>query len=293
MITIDNVKEQYIMPLLASTGLTYNIVTDVGDFEKNVRSGNTVNNVINGLLLLSESEVQKIGTLSAIAYTANLSFLLPLEDEVDVNNEFPTVTAFRAALSKAFSVSNTISITDESGVVYVGGISYSLPSVGQRAQRDLVGDSVVYSCSVSVAFLPGARNSTSIRMIIDNEIIQFMAYNPSRTPALSADLLSNSTNGEATTYAESTSFKMEFTIPALQDSNFSKNVSRWIYGKIPANRVFIVTVIELNAKGGIGEYMLDTKPMIIGGAAENIAGVTNVTYNVSLVPYTFPEILGG
>ena len=309
MITLDNIKTSYILPLLTETGYAYNVVTDVGEFEKAKRYRNSVNAPINCLLMLTGSEVQQLnGGLIAMAYQATLSFLLPVgdgdysnegtdanaENGAPYNNEFPNVTVFRDKLSKAFSTAQKIAVSDSDGNVYEGGISYALPTVGQRQQRDLVGDSIIYTCTFAVAFLQNAINTSDIILKIDDARVAFSSIRISRTPALTPDILKSAGgvdgNGESTAYAESAMLKVEFSVPALKGVAYSTAILQYILGTASANAVHTVSVSI-----PIGEDQSETitQQMIFAGGEFSGSGVTNVVYNVSLTPYTAPEELGG
>lgn len=286
MITIDDVKQQYIMPVLEKTGYNFNIVTDVGEFQEAIRVRNNVINTINGLLMLTQSEVQMLsGGMEAIAYQALIQFILPVGDLED--NEYPTIAQFRNALSSSFSKAVKISLQDENGQVYEGGVSYSLPTVGQRNQRDMLGDSVTYTCTVSVAFLRNAINTSDLSLYINNEQVSFSTIKLSRRPALNADVLSKSNNGESGTYAESAGFTIDLAFPALKNVSYSTAIMNYITGKIDANSPVLVS-LTLDK-----EYLIKNKSMILGGGEFSGSGVSNILYNVSLTPYTAPEEVGG
>lgn len=296
MITIDDIKDQYILPTLAETGYSFNIVTDVGDYKNNWRNRNQATNIINGLIMLTESEIQPLSNgLSAIAYQAMITFLIPLDDpEI---NEYPSVTEFREALSTAFSRSVKIAVADKDGKIYEGGVAYSLPAVGQRNQRDMAGDSVTYTCTISVSFLQGALNISDYALIIDGGAVAFSSIRITRTPVLMADLLSNRQNAGSSTYAESAAFKIEFTAPALSDNAASENVVNYIFGSKSANapmQVYFGRLIGADVTDGkpIYEYLYNGQ-MIFAGCDMSGNGVSNIGFNVSLVPYTETEALGG
>ena len=307
LITIDDIKEQYIMKVLEETGYAFNIVTDVGDFEKAKRNRNSVSAPINGLLMLTSSEVQQLnGGMAAIGYQSMLTFIIPIGDgdyavteengnnEIKpVNNEFPNVTAFRNKLSAVLSKSQKIAVTDSEGKVYEGGISYSLPAVGQRNQRDAVGDSVTYTCTIGVAFLENAVNSSDLELYIDGERVAFTNIRITRTPALIPDLLSGANaKAESKAYAESAMFKIEFSVPMLKGVSYSNSITKYVLGDEGANTVHTVglrvplTVLEEE------DYNQGHK-MIFAGGEFSGSGVSNVLCNISLTPYTAPETVGG
>ena len=297
MVTIDQIKEQYILPILAETGYNFNIVTDVGDYQTAKRHRNTVTNVINGLLMLTQSEIQPLSSgLSAVAYQAMISFLIPLEDH-DAHSEYPKVTEFRNALSAALSKSAKIAIVDANGNAYEGGVVYSLPAVGQRNQRDMAGDSVTYTCTISVSFLQGALNTSDLSLNIDGSPVAFSNIRINRSPVLMADLLSGNQNAGSSTYAESAAFKIEFTAPALGGNSVSNRIINYILGNDSANAPMDVSITRRDGVDDtegepIYEYLYEGQ-MIFSGCEMSGSGVSNVGFTVSLVPYTESEEIGG
>lgn len=315
LITIDDIKNQFIMKVLEETGYTFNIVTDVGDFEKAKRNRNSITAPINGLLMLTSSEVQQLnGGMVAIGYQIMLSFIIPVGDgdyalesnsednEINrVNNEFPNVTAFRNKLSAVLSKSQKIAVSDVEGKYYEGGISYSLPAVGQRNQRDVLGDSVTYTCMIGVAFLENAVNTSDIVLLIDNQRVSFSSIRITRTPALTPDILSSAGtaqgNGESTAYAESAMFKIEFAVPALKNVAYSNAIMQYLMGidsaNAPHNVVLQIPKVQNPNAEDTADYWTIDRQMIFAGGDFGGSGVSNVLCNISLTPYTAPESVGG
>ena len=86
MITLDQLKENYIMPLLNSTPFKFMIFTDAGNYRPPDRRKNTVTEYINGLFSLSQSEVQRLGGgLTAVALVTNIKILIPCGDNSDTS----------------------------------------------------------------------------------------------------------------------------------------------------------------------------------------------------------------
>lgn len=305
MITIDDIKDQYILPTLAETGYSFNIVTDTGAFQEAIRTRNTVINYVNGLLRLTGVDFQRLndGRLAA-AFEMTIEFIIPIGDRVTIetyqgsNNislSCKEVQDFRAALSNVLSNATKITLTryeDDVEKIYTGGVFFNLPVAGQRAVRDLLGDSINYSCSITVAVLEDAVNTTELTLKIDGETIGFTGIKLSRNPALLADVMKESNAGEASVYSESTQFKIDFTIPVLKNVAYSSAVMRYIIGLDNGNIAHSVylAVPELMPGEGI---LSRTSQMLFGGCETQGNGVSNLLYTVSLVPYTETEALGG
>ena len=102
MITLDQLKDTYVMPLLNSTPFKFMIFTDAGNYRHPDRRKNTVTEYINGLFSLSQSEVQRLGGgLTAVALVTNIKLLIPCGDNSDTSytGELRIVQQIRDALS--------------------------------------------------------------------------------------------------------------------------------------------------------------------------------------------------
>lgn len=277
MITLDELKDNYIIPVLEGTPFKFSIFTDTGDYEKAKRRKNTVTEYINGLFKLVESEIKKIGGgLTAVALVTNLKFLIPCGDETEVNGEFAKVTEFRNALSEVFSQNQKINITSE-GQTYVGGVAYSLPMAGEREIRQRVGDSIAYTCSITFAYLENAVNASDVSFTLDDEIIPYTSFTIRRAPSISAALYAGTSNGESKAYAEMTGFTVDLEMPVLSDSPPSAAVAAYLLGTASANAVHTLKAIF----AGLGEK---TYSVIFGECYVSGAGVSNCVYKLTFLP---------
>lgn len=284
MITLDELKNKYILPKLAETPYDFRIFTDTGDYEKADRIKNRVIPYINGLLSLTQSEVIRIGDLPAIALVTTLKFIVPCGN-MNPDNAYPDLASFRDALSKVFSQNNEISL-ESNGVIYTGGVAYALPASGLRSQRNMVGDSFTFICTISFSFLPGAVNSTAISVSVDGETLNILRFTFARRANLTADLYSRATNTEADAYSDSTVFAIDLDIPVLVPSAFSTLVANHIIGISAANVPHEVVIT-------LGEVATRTISMVLGDCSVSGSGVDNTVYKVSLIPYADQETIGG
>ena len=285
MITLDQLKDNYIMPVLNSTPFRFMVFTDAGDYRAPERRKNTVTEYINGLFTLTQSEIQKLGAgLTAVAITTNLRFLVPCDHDPDHKGELQMVQQIRDALSEAFSQNVKLSIVSD-GKTYVGGVSYSLPAAELRNLQQGIGDSLEYVCTVTFAYLENAVNASDIKIRIDGTEVPYIGFLFTRRINPSADLYRGTASGEASVYAESSTFTIDLEIPASNNSAVSTEILRHITGIVSADKPHLVRI-------DIGDDWF-AKTMIFGECTASGAGVSNVVYKVSLLPYAGRETIGG
>lgn len=293
MITPQNIYDNYIKGVLESTGINFNIFTDAMEFRHAERYRNNVTTYINGLMTVSDPATEILnGGLVASAVNVTIEFLVPIEKER--NGEYYEVTKLRETLSKALGDATVCNITDDNGTMYTGGVLYSLPTTGSLNMRDALGLSISYRINITIAYLANAINTSDVELWIDGDRVAFQQIKISRKPSLSADIFSNSPNGEAGTYAESTSFTIEIHVPALKGIDYNASIMYWMLGTEPANTPHSVELKVPNMVSGDNESMTIYKnKMIFGGGEVQGNGVSNLSYGISLVPYTDPEVVGG
>ncbi len=285
MLTIEKLKEAYIDEALKNSGLPFVVFTDAGDFENARRSGNSVTEYINGLLTVSNSSVEYAGEQEIVGISTELGFLFRLDDDEDAGGGFRSAKELRDALQRAFaSVPPRFNVTDGEKT-YTVVAAYSLPETGTRLQRPALGDSLSYSCTIYFAYLANAINATDVKITIDGEDVNFLAFGLTRRPVIVANLFSNNVNGEATGYAESTAFVLDLTMPAFV-SVMGGIVADYVMGISDANKPHAVKIAY-----GTGKTM--TRTMIFGESSSNGQGLENVRCTVSLVPYSPAATIGG
>lgn len=286
MITLDQLRDNYIMPLLNGTPFHFMIFTDAGDYQKSDRRKNTVTEYINGLFTLSQSEIQKLGAgLTAVAIVTNLKFLIPCDHDPDHKGELQKVQQIRDALSEAFSQNVKLSVTSE-GKTYVGGVSYSLPAVEARNLQSTIGDNLEYTCTITFAYLENALNASDVKITVDGTEIAYTSFMFTRALTPSADLYARSVNGEALCYAENSKFSIDLEMPTLSDSVLSSDIANHILGNTSVN-------LPHNVEITLGSLASRAATMMFGECSANGAGVSNVVYRVSLIPYAAAETVGG
>lgn len=285
MIQIETIKT-FILNTLGQTDYKFKIFTDAGEFQKAVRHGNAVEEYINGCLIIADTDTETLsGGEVAVAVETTLEFVIPV-DEAKADGVYQDIVNFREDLSAAFEKATKISFTDDAGHTYTGGVSYSLPTSGEIAIRQGVGLSYTYICSISVAYIKNGVNTADVRLLIDKSPVSFMSINFSRVTSYIADTYKTAGDVSASGYGESAAFTIKFTVPALQGVESSTAIGRYLLGFENPNTPHRVELIV----PGLGTKDI---PMIFGNCESGGSGVSNLSYNVSLVPYKSEEITGG
>ena len=290
MISIQTIKEQYIDKILNQVqGYKFKVFTDAGQYQKSIRKKNTVTNYVNGLMAITGTDTETLaGGEIAVAIDCAIEFVFPVNEleqaHIEQGEEKQSeIQAFREALSQAFSKTNVVSFNVD-GNNYTGGVSYQFPVGGMLAIRQGVGLSYTYSCSVQIAYIKNGINSTNIELAIDNHAVPFMTLQLSRNASYIAD--AHKTSTEAKGYAESTSFSISMTIPALRGVAIPVSIGKFLLGLEPANTPHDV-VLEIE---GIGAKQ---QQMIFSSCDASAEGVSNIAFNVTLVPYAGEDTTGG
>lgn len=291
MITVKDLKSEVVKRLDEVQGYTFKVFEDLGLFQESVRNGNNLTETVNCMFSIPESEVVPLSNnVYALAYSANLDFLFPIDDRADYTGDYPNVQTFRTALSLALQNALKVDIEAEDGKTYTGGTVYNLPIAGERVYNPIIGDCIAYSATIAFAFMENAVNSTDFSIEIDGERISFTNMKISRNPTLSADILKDSENGQSSAYAESATFKIDLTLPALSNSAFALKCMQYLLGLMNANEKFTVKITAPSINGQISEKEM---VMVIGGLETTASGVSNLAYICALVSYTTPEEVGG
>ncbi len=286
MLTLDELKENYVNPILQNTGIPFSVFTDTGDFEKAVRDGNTVTEYVNGIFSVTSSSIENQGTdKEIVSISTELKFIVRVNDDPNADGSFENVTQFREKLSAAFgAVPPRFSIIGKDGKTYAVVAGYTLPAPGTREQRSMLGDSFTYSCQIYFAYLKNSLNVGDISVTIDGQSVPFLAIGITRRPSVMAALFSNSTNGESKAYAENAALTIDLTIPAFVADSVDI-CTDYIFGISDANATHNVVV---TFGSGAGAKTLQ-RTMIFGESSTGGQGLETAMYTVSLIPYAVPD----
>ena len=285
-ITIKEIKEQIIMPQLEKTSFRYRVLTTAGAYANAMRVGNLRVGTITAFMEVTESEIMALsGGLNATALNATIRFLCPVNDEVDEDGGYVTANKFRDEITAVLAINGKMEIT-VGGQSYIGAVTSSYPIGGEMEIRQSVGSSVEFVCYMQFTYLKDAINGSDVKIYFENDAnpIPFTQYSLTRKNVLTANLYSNSTKETAQTYAESSTFGLDLSMPAVSSKwAIGEAVANFLRNKAKANEPFNLVVVD--------PYKTDKETetikmrVIFGEVTEAGQGTANVSWQISFVPY--------
>lgn len=287
-IRLKEIREQYILPALQGKPYRFKVFSNVGAYRRTITENKIRKGVINALLEVTDSDIVLLGGgLKASALNVTLTFLLPLPDEptsekaADYGGNYTFADEFRDMLTETFATTGKTTLTGVDGKTYTGGVMATFPLLGEMLQRQNIGNSVEYVCYLQFTYLNGGVNASDIQFYLDGDTdpIPYSSFMIARKNTVSAALLSNSTNGEATAYAESNNFAVDLSLPAIDPSASITGAA--IYN-------FLLGIDDGNTPHTLrisysGRNI--TKTVIFSEASNEGGGVENVAAKISFIPY--------
>lgn len=287
-IRLKEIREQYILPALQGKPYRFKVFSNVGAYRRTVIENKIRKGVINALLEVTDSDIVLLGGgLKASAVNVTLTFLLPLPDETtdeksaDYGGNYTFAEEFRDMLTETFATTGKITLTGADGKTYTGGVTATFPMLGEMLQRQIIGTSVEYVCYLQFTYLNGAVNASDVQFYLDGdtEPIPYSSFMIARKNSVSAALLSNSRNGEATAYAESNNFAVDLSLPAIDPSASTTGlvIYNYLLGVDDGNTPHTLRI-------SYGESQT-AKTVIFSEASNEGSGVENVAAKISFIPY--------
>ena len=293
-ITINEIREQVIIPALSNTSFSYKVFANTGEYQKAFTSKNYHEGKINTLMEIIDSDIALLGGgINAVAMNIRIMFLIPVDDAATAENDYSIVERFREELSEAFSTATKVELVlndddEKNQQHFIGAISVGLPIGGQLLQRQGIGASFEYTCYLEIAFLENAINSADVTFYLDEDYgndkpIPCTTFSFNRKNTLTANLYSSQANQASKTFAENSTFGVDLTMPAIQmsASKIGEAVNNYLMGLSSAN-----TPYTLYLK--IGDKTIEEE-VIFGEVVTNGGGTENVSWQVSFVPYIDAE----
>lgn len=289
-IKISDIKEQFVIPRLADLPYRFKVFIDTGRYQRSMRQKNTRVSTINALLETTDTDMLLLGGgLRAVAINLTLTFLIPVPDSV-INEEnaitdYTFVEEFRQGLESVFTTSEKTTLT-ANGKSYVGGVSASFPIAGELLQRQIIGQSIEYSCYLQFSYLANALNSSDVSFYLDDDTvaIPYTTYSIRRESTLSANTYSSVANNEGKTYAENSIFGVDLNVPAIDptSSTTAQTIFNYLMGVESANTKHTLTIAYRTEN-------TQTIDVIFGKTIDGGENVTNVSRQISFVPYISAE----
>lgn len=288
-ITLKEIKEQVILPRLAETSFRYRVLTNVGAYEKAYRANNLRVGTITALIQTTESEIMLLGGgFNAVALNASIRFLVPVDDVNDTEGSYPIINKFMDEITEALTVNGKLTLTlnkgeGENEKTFIGAMSTSFPIGGDLDIRPSLGNSFAFTVYMEFGYVQNAINSSDVQFYLDDDEspIPYTQYNLTRKNTLSGNLNSTAENEQAQTYAESSTFGVDMSIPALSSGITATAINSYIIGANPANTPHKLRMV----RNGISQE----ETVIIGSVSETGQGAENVAWQLSFVPYLLTE----
>lgn len=290
-ITITDLKN-YISEQLKPIPYRIKIFTDVGKYVQSKRVANVRKNTINSILRITDSDVLRLGGgMQAVAMDLTLTVLVPVPDEAmdengELNGDYTFITDFRDSLEKVFATSDMFKMTTASGKMYAGGFSASFPMSGELEQRQSIGYSLEYTCYFQFSYLASAINASEVLFYLDGDTtpIPYTGFSIERDSTLTANVYSNTTNGESAAYVENTVLGVRLNLPAIEPSanTTAQTLYNVLMGVEMANTPHTLSIIY-----GTGNS--ETLTVIVSKVMDSGEYVSNVSRSITFVPYISAE----
>lgn len=205
------------------------VVADTADYKRAEREGNKVTVFINGNLILTSSNVEstQAGSVNATIGT-RLDLLVPVLDGNDEDGNKQLVEDVRAILDDYFSTNGEGNISDGTKTFYYG-YQYNIAVSGARAMLPEVGDSFLFSIDISYYFIENGVSSKAIRLIIGDEVVDYLTLGISRNTTQESDTPSDTRNGAAKNVNLATVLAIHVTMPMIL-SNYMNSVVDYALG---------------------------------------------------------------
>lgn len=306
MISIEQLKEQYIDTLLAKTHYNFNVGINASAYKVSTRYNNTVSSYINGIFALTQPEMQVLSNnVKAYAMETMLSLILPLKPTVNIDNEYiipkefyvpktstetkkeTTLSEFYDEIAQVMEEQGALISISDGEKVYSGAVAYQLPIPSTLAMQNIAGNSIEFRISISFALLVGGVSSQIVSIKIGDEVATTTKWEIMKNPTLRGDVLDTRANGETSNYAEATILQVSCDIPLVLGTDLFDRIMEYIDDGNPNDPFPIEIYYEI---GDTQHTILSRENMIFGSARINGGGLTNLTASVSFVPYTEDDI---
>lgn len=230
-----------------NNGLTFSIKADSKQFERALRTGNVVNDKINGLLTLQASDMSNLTSGELFAtISCRLQVIFRLkggvgdDDEkiynaahtavvqtIEGNNTY--IERVRDALSNAFQTNEQSVMQDSDNKNYLVCILYQFVETGMRDQQSPIGDCMSFTAYISYMLVENGLNTHDIVYTLDGNVIPFQTNTVYRTPTMDGNVPAGSSNGAVKNLASQSIFSISFQLPALRNE-ITRRMFEWLFG---------------------------------------------------------------
>lgn len=288
-------------------GFKFKVFADTGNYLAPERNGNDIDEPINCVLRLVNSEVSnlvsgkpedKAGLMFA-TQTCSFSLVYSLkgrpnnlyildngkrveelpEDMTDIKVKetiegyLNKLESLRYCLDSVFQGTEQKVLEDSDKKSYHVGITYQFGASGIREQQPGVGDSFTYQANVYYMFVENGINSRNVTFELDGIVFPYQRATINNTPTLDGNVYAMDTTPKVRNIASQKTFNASFFLPATSDGVVEIFVNNTLCGE--PNEAHI---LKLNFNGKTTKYLV-----IVGGVDFICETVQNVGINVTLL----------
>lgn len=288
MINLNSIAENIESGLNASMpdrNITFHIWTDVGKYEKPVRTGNAVKVILPGLLTCtSSSNTTASGGLVLGLQSLLLQIKFPqrkprTSPDEEKEDDYQFVQDIRELLDAYFAANKTFAVTD-GNTTYKVGMSYGISVSGTAELGNHFATSYELSVYINLLYAENGVNSRDVTAQFDGVPVNFETANPARSATVSTDVYSSS-GMISSNLVNSTAFTIDCTIPATTNEVTMQFVEYLLKGK--ANTAHFVKLTWGTAAEKI--FLMTMKDI-----QASVSGVENVGLVLPLVEISRAEI---
>lgn len=252
-----------------SKGINYVIHTDMGEFEKALKTRTEQKLFTNGIVEVVNSSIVPTQSITVATQSVLLTVVVQLPNP-ETDKEI--TEKHRSVLENYFAGVRVEPLVSE-------GVTYSVSSVGALANtgtvqvRPGVGTSISFTVKVQYSFIENGLNSSNCLFELDGMQIPYSMAQMTRSPVAESNPYSN-TDGEAESVTTAERVGFDFQVPAQTTTNsFSSLLIQQILEGSHAEHTMKVT---LGKETG-------TYTVIFGETMLAVEGVNNAGHKVSFV----------
>ena len=307
MIKLNDLAQKLMEKLGKSTEYNFYLTTDTGKLKRDIRVGNEVYELVNGILTAGVSEVTNLvsGQDNALKYatqTATLRFIFALTNSENDNyllsngdsvselhetlpegvevvqviyGNRTKISNLRTYLNSIFQGVEVEDMTDSDGKTFSVTTVYSLAESGTRDQLPVLGNSFSFYLNVYYSFVENGINTRDMVFYLDGVPIPYQAVTPERNSIIDANVYANSKNGTADNIALQSTLTISFQLPAVTNNAVTDMILEYILDG-PINKAHL---LRFSIGSKTQTYLVQ-----IGGGRLSGDTIKNVGQGITFLP---------
>lgn len=272
MIKIGTLVKQIENGLNANAqGITYKIFSDMGTFEKALKTRKESILYTNGVMQILSSNIIPTQTL----YIATISAALTLCVQLDYpQDDKQIIDVNRAVLDEFFKSSTVQILEDETGKKFTVSVNYSLASSGSAEFREIVGTSFTFDVVINYSFIENGLNSFNCSFALDGVQLPYTTANITRIPVMESNPYTGIGNSSAKNIPTSSALSFDLRIPATSGNTASSAIMQFLIDGILTE----IHTLTVELSGIKKDYTV-----VLGQTDIALDGIDNAGHSISFV----------